>query len=128
MKRNGKPRTTVDVLLEQIGYKYTLELCRRFHGRKLLVPLRIPDIHPIKLTVGDWASDKMQAMFGGDTLEIPDDMTVIRIRRDAEIRRRYFNERAGRNELAQEFGLTRKQVGRILDQADGNANAVAIAK
>ena len=79
---------TLDQLNERIGEAGALRLIRHFGGRRLYVPLRIADRHPIRLSLGNVIADKLEIEYGGLWIDpVPRDDVALRDDRDDEILR-----------------------------------------
>lgn len=105
---------TLDQLNERIGEAGALRLIRHFGGRRLYVPLRIADRHPIRLSLGNVIADKLEIEYGGLWIDpVPRDDVALRDDRDDEILRQI---KAGDSaqEVARRFGLSPRSIQRIV--------------
>lgn len=115
------PESLRDVV-ELIGLAATLKLVEHFGGLiALYVPRDIEPEHPIAVAIGITAARKLSDHYGTDCLRnIPRCVAGLRRIRDAEIHARHKTESAARLALA--FGLTERQVWRILSEALDSAD------
>jgi hypothetical protein len=100
-------------LVEAIGPKPAILLCRRFGGRDMRIPLRAHDTHPIALAIGIEAARSLSEQFGAMLIQIPAETTALLMARDMELVRRY-REGASIRELGKVYGYSRPWVSKIL--------------
>ena len=85
------PTHTTSRLIELIGYTMTISLSTSFGGRQILVPITTHETHPIALTIGPIKAEKLSREFGGLTLDVPSETSIIRQRRDKFITEKYHS-------------------------------------
>jgi len=111
-------------IVEVSGYAPALELCRAFGGRSITVPRELADVHPLVLTMGRAPALALAKRFGGEALSVPAERTALMDLRNARIVADY-NAGATVMGLAQDYGLTRKRVTEILDEAGVKRRSLA---
>lgn len=111
----------LEEVIEVAGFAAALELCRAYGGRTVRVPGIMPETHPLALTMGYRPACKLADRFGGDSLAVPAERTAVMDLRNARIVAAY---QGGSGEaprsvsaLSVEFGLTRKRITEVLDEA-----------
>lgn len=104
----------LDDLVQLIGHQHAIELLRAWGGRRLKVPADIGQDHPLAFTVGLESAQKLASHYGGTDVDLPAERNFLIDLRNAAILVQF---RAGRSisSLAEEFGVSRRQVNSILD-------------
>lgn len=64
-------KSIVETVATAVGFIATCELCARFGGRTFYVPSRASSAHILSLFLGNEKSQKLSAMVGGQTIELP---------------------------------------------------------
>lgn len=109
---------TLDSLVEVIGMQPAIELTRAFGGRIIYVPMTIETTHPITLTVGWNAAEQLAKHYGGSQLKVPAERNVLlQLRNECIVSRHTGPEKASINGLANEYGLDRAMIRKILRKA-----------
>lgn len=100
------------------GFQATITLMRRFGGRSLRVPelKNITDNSALVLTVGLSNAQALAKKYGGTVLVLPCEQNALMDLRNAEIVRRFLDEQESISGLANEFGLDRAMIGKIIDK------------
>lgn len=106
----------LEEIVEVSGYAPALELCRAYGGRTVRVPNPMPETHPIALTMGYKPACALAERFGGESVPVPAERTALMDLRNQRIVSAYQGE-ASVSALSVEFGLTRKRITEILDEA-----------
>jgi hypothetical protein len=88
---------------QSIGTERALALARRFGGRRLYIPRRVPVDHPISRCIGINAAEHLAATLGGEAFTIPGASGYLR----------WLDARALRI-----IGLSHPAIGRILGVQD----------
>lgn len=105
-------QTVMQEISSAVGHASAFQLCRRWGGRELRVPVAIEDGHPLALALGMAAAQRLVRTFGGQRLDLPLDVNVMRAKRDAaiiaDIERGMSEELCGVT-----YGLTRQAVRAI---------------
>mgnify|MGYP001179503340 CR=1 FL=1 len=120
-------------ILEEIvkvsGYAAALELCRAYGGRTVRVPNPMPETHPIALTMGKAPAVAFAEQFGGESSAIPAARTALMDLRNQRIVAAYLGDEgedgASVSALSVEYGLTRKRITEVLDEAGVQRRSLA---
>jgi len=107
----------LEEIVEVSGYAPALELCRAFGGRTVRVPHQMPETHPLALTMGYAPACAFAERFGGEDLVVPAERTALMDLRNRRIVAAYVEREESVSRLALEFGLTRKRITEVLDEA-----------
>lgn len=107
----------LEEIVEVAGYAPALELCRGFGGRTVRIPAPMVETHPLALTMGYAPACALSARFGGEDLPVPAERTALMDLRNQRIVAAYVEREASVSALALEFGLTRKRITEVLDEA-----------
>lgn len=124
----------VRLLIRILGVAVTVRLIERLGGTTFPVAKRRSRQGEIRYellveVVGVEAADRMTEHFGGESLYIPNCAAAIRLLRDRDIRARFDaltreqSSVCATVRLAQQTGLSDRQIWRILKQADAPALA-----
>lgn len=95
----------------EIGEEAALLLARAFGGRKLYVPSRLGDHHPICVAIGRSAADRLSAWIAGDHLDIP----KLPLRQN-EVRALRKNSKLTIGQIAVQTQYSERQVYRLLSE------------
>jgi hypothetical protein len=99
-------------LVDVLGIEPTLALVRRFGGQTIYVPLEPKADHPVTLCLGEELARKLgKWTIRGDFIPVPKCEALLRAKRNAGIVTACTDKPI--NAIAQEHGLTRRQVFRI---------------
>ena len=111
----------LEEIVEVSGYAPALELCRAYGGRTVRVPKPMPETHPVALTMGYRPACAFAERFGGETVPVPAERTALMDLRNQRIVAAYQGSDkaapASISALSVEFGLTRKRITEVLDEA-----------
>lgn len=107
----------LEEIVEVSGYAAALELCRAFGNRTVRVPSRMPETHPLALTMGYRPACALAERFGGEDVAVPGERNALMEVRNQRIVAAYMEREASVSSLSQEFGLTRKRITEVLDEA-----------
>ncbi|MFP4137461.1 MAG: Mor transcription activator family protein [Halomonas sp.] len=101
-------------LADAIGHTATVRLMRAYGGRRLYIPVAIPEEHPLAAVLGYRACRPLSERWGGERITIPDDQTALLDLRNRKIAEQY---RAGEpiRSLARRYGLSPRMVRKVLD-------------
>ena len=109
-----------------VGPGQAIEICRRWPGRRLQVPLQVEDGDPLVLAIGMDVARALVKRYGGSRLDLPTERNALRSVRDAAIRR---DRESGMSHerIGAVYGLTRQAVANILKKSiprmDGESDA-----
>jgi len=100
-------------LSDKIGFADTIEIVRRWGGRRLYIPVSIEEDNPLAIAIGLERARRLSDHYGGQQLELPAERNALLELRNAEILRQH---RAGKSMefIALQFGVTRQAVGYII--------------
>lgn len=98
------------------GYAAALELCRGFGGRTVRVSYPLAETHPLALTMGYKPALAFAERFNGEAVAIPAERTALMDLRNQRIVADYRTG-ASVSGLSQDYGLTRKRITEVLDEA-----------
>jgi len=104
-------------LRELIGLPATLTLVEHYGGIHVKVPSRYFDTNELVRVVGHKATSLLVRRYGGTTLYIAKADGVLRALRNMEIAAR-FDGGARAHRLAREFGLSERQIWKILNRPE----------
>lgn len=106
----------LEEIVEVAGYAAALELCRAYGGRSVRVPHPMPETHPIALTMGYRPACAFAERFAGESVAVPAERTALMDLRNQRIVADY---QAGKSvsALSLDYGLTRKRITEVLDEA-----------
>lgn len=111
----------LEEIVEVSGYAPALELCRAYGGRTVRVPTPMPETHPLALTMGYRPACAFAERFGGESVPVPAERTALMDLRNQRIVAAYLGrdgeDGASVSALSIEFGLTRKRITEVLDEA-----------
>lgn len=107
----------LEEIVEVSGYAAALELCRAYGGRTVRVPHPMPETHPIALTMGYRPACAFAERFAGESVAVPAERTALMDLRNQRIVRAYVEDNASVSALSVDFGLTRKRITEVLDEA-----------
>ena len=99
-----------------VGPGQAIEICRRWPGRRLQVPLQVEDGDPLVLAIGMDVARALVKRYGGSRLDLPTERNALRSVRDAAIRR---DRESGMSHerIGAVYGLTRQAVANILKKS-----------
>lgn len=117
------PETLQD-MLAMIGLPATLKLVEAFPGVRIFVPATMHRDHSLAELLGFEAACKLAEYFQGSEYAVPRAADAIRKSRDRKIRRLYGPMTAG--QLALKYGMTERQVYRIVAEPDFNENQIGL--
>jgi hypothetical protein len=90
------------------------ELCRAFPGKRLYIPMDIPERHPISELIGYDQAKKLASAYGGFSIELPTGAGIRQYQRDQEIVAAYSDGTHGVTELAAQHQLSPRHIMRII--------------
>ena len=108
-------------LAEVVGSARVLAFAREFGGRRLSVPKRAADDHRIVIALGRAGADRLTAMYGGETIDVPQGPAGT----IAEARRRMaqaLDDGASIDGAAGRSGLHRRTAQRMRRRLKASAN------
>jgi len=123
----------LEELAAELGMPTAITIARKWGGHDLKVPVKIDEAHPISLSIGFEAAQKLVKAFGGEKLSLPIERHALRSYRDAEIVRAVTPVEEGGQGMSHAaagamFGLTRQSVTFILGRARDRGLVFAGAK
>ncbi|MEX2524478.1 MAG: Mor transcription activator family protein [Gammaproteobacteria bacterium] len=102
-------------IADLIGLPATISLVESYGGVRIYIPRSPGEDHPLVQRIGLEAAESLARIYDGEPVELPMASAALRDARDRELLRR-ADEGCSINALAQEFGLSRRQVFRILSR------------
>lgn len=106
---------------EYCGESTARVLLTHFGGGHLFVPRIMPNEHRLAELLGLESASKLCRMYGGEVLQVPRAAQGLRRYRNVLIQKEYADG-ATQFDLARRYGLTERQVNKILGAvADNNA-------
>ena len=108
--------TLLAELVRVAGISPVLALCIAYGGRRFLVPRHIRNpVHPLMLTLGAAATERICELYWGQTITVPAERQSLTALRNRSICK---GKSDGKSiaALAREFGVSRKWVVNILDR------------
>jgi len=112
---------TARELVDAIGFDNTLDVLRKFGGKKLFIPTQLVEGHTYKLVeaLGLEIAEKLVDAMGGTRLEPPMMASVERLLRDNAIRKDYdamcaAGERFPMDRLVDRYGITQRHIRKLL--------------
>lgn len=109
------PQSLQDIA-DVIGIAATLKLVERYGGRRLCVPRRLDPGHELISVLGQRAATALVSTYALERISVPSAGRTLVAERDKEIRARKGRQTV--SGLAEEFGLTERQVYRILAEEE----------
>lgn len=106
-------RVLIEVV-DKIGLAETIELCRGWGGRTLVVPQRVNPSHPLALSLGLKLAKRISEAFGGRTLQLPRERAALIERRNIAIYKACIDDGRSRESVGLEYGLTRQGVDAVI--------------
>jgi hypothetical protein len=101
-------------LTATIGFADTMQLVRRWGGRTLAVPMKVDMMHPLALSIGLEAAQRLVSAYAGQHLQLPAERNALLDQRNAAIWRAIHEEGRSQVSVAIEFGLTRQGIQAVL--------------
>lgn len=105
---------TLKRITDVIGYGQAVEVCRRWGGRELRIPVKVGQSDPLALTLGLETARKLVAAFGDERLQIPSERKALLDERNAAIWRACVVDGRSHEAVGLEFGMTRPGVSAVL--------------
>lgn len=105
----------VEELIEVIGYAATIELLRAWGGRRVHVPKSVDEHHPLALTIGIVAAERLASHMGGTDPDIPAERNVIIEVRNSAILRD-LEARVPVKRCADRYGVSPRMIRKIREQ------------
>lgn len=106
----------VKELADAIGLGDAIEVCRRWGGREIYVPVKVEQGDPLALTLGLESARRLVATFGGQRLQLPAERNALLDLRNAAILRD-VDAGLSHESIGLRYGLTRQSIKHILQQA-----------
>jgi hypothetical protein len=104
-------------LADAIGLADAIEVCRRWGGRDLNVPLKVAAGDPLALTLGLDSARKLVKEFGGVRLQLPIERNALLDLRKRAIMLDYAGGKGdSQAQIGIEYGLTRQGVGAVIEK------------
>lgn len=101
-------------LVEIIGFLPTLEVLRKFGGKRVFIPSKLNDDSRIIAELGREVAEKLVARMGGARFEPPMLTSVERRLRDNAIRRD-FDARVPMDDLVDRYRMTQRHIRKLLN-------------
>lgn len=102
-------------MAEVIGLMAVLKLVDRYGGRRICIPRRLDPGHPLIEVLGQRPAAALVQTYALERIYVPSATRAIIASRDKEIRRRKGQQSVP--SLAEEFGLTDRQIWSILSES-----------
>ena len=99
-------------IAEVIGLMAVLKLVDRYGGRRICIPRRLEPGHPLIEVLGQRQAAALVQTYALERIHVPNAARALVSARDKEIRR--LKAQQSVTSLAEDFGLTERQVYRIL--------------
>lgn len=100
-------------LVDVIGLTAAQKLVSAYGGTRLVVPMKMPESHPLAQLLGLEAARKLSAHYAHERMDVPVALAAIRAVRDQTIRDEH-REGVSARRLALRFQLTERRVWEIL--------------
>lgn len=104
----------LDELVQLIGHHHAIELLRAWGGRRIKLPEKIDQDHPLAFVVGLEAAQKIVHHYGHINLDLPAERNYLIDLRNAAILAG-FQGGSSISALAGLYGVSRRHVNSILD-------------
>jgi hypothetical protein len=101
-------------LTDVIGYGNAIDVCRRWGGREIRVPVKVAASDPLALVLGLETARKLVLAFGDQRLQLPSERNALLDLRNAAIWKACIIEGKSHKVVGLEFGLTRQAVSDVL--------------
>lgn len=105
----------VKELAKAVGLGDAIEVCRRWGGRELYVPVKVGPGDPLALTLGLETARKLVAALGGQRVRLPAERNALLDLRNAAIVRDHAGG-LSHEQIGLRYGITRATVSHILRQ------------
>lgn len=108
----------LDEVVGFAGFDAALALCRGWGGRLLYVPTKenLSEAHPVALAIGLKAARELADRYAGERLAIPAERNALLELRNQQIAARWTTTNVSVSELADEYGISRSMVLKVLDK------------
>lgn len=120
------PSNVLRSISKLIGLQPTTIIVRRFGGRYLWIPKpeKLTDESPLVLTVGLVPAQRLAEKYGGQSLDIPNEVNaMLDLRNEAIVK--MFLAGTSISAVAYEFGLDRAMIQKIIDKAGHRAERIS---